>query len=134
MVFFVISFNLALITFLLKGGDVGLFDATNSNIERRNYIARRCAYAGFNVLFLESICDDPVLIEKNCEMKLNSPGIFKNSFWIDYRDKSRDEALADFHMRLENYKKNYQPLDKVRDRKASYIRLFNVGFQKWSHS
>lgn len=29
-------------------------------------------------------------------------------------------------MRLENYKKNYQPLDKVRDRKASYIRLFNV--------
>ena len=36
-----------------------------------------CAYAGFNVLYLESICNDPVLIEKNCEMKLNSPGIFQ---------------------------------------------------------
>lgn len=45
---------------------------------------------------------------------------------IDYRNKSRDEALKDFYMRLENYKKNYQPLDKVRDKKASYIRLFNV--------
>lgn len=75
-VFFIDFSNLALITFLLKGGDVGLFDATNSNIERRNYIACRCAHAGFNVLFLESICDDPVLIEKNCEMKLNSPGMF----------------------------------------------------------
>lgn len=68
------SCYIALITFLLDGGDVGLFDATNSNIERRNYIVQRCAYAGFNVLFLESICDDKELIQKNCEMKLNSPG------------------------------------------------------------
>ena len=30
-------------------------------------------------------------------------------------------------MRLENYKKNYQPLDRTRDRSQSYIRLFNVG-------
>ena len=30
-------------------------------------------------------------------------------------------------MRLENYKKNYQPLDKKRDKSQSYIRLFNVG-------
>ena len=57
-----------------------MFDATNSNIERRNYIAQRCAYAGFNVLYLESICNDPVLIEKNCEMKLNSPGMFEILF------------------------------------------------------
>ena len=68
------SCYIALITFLLDGGDVGLFDATNSNIERRNYIVQRCAHAGFNVLFLESICDDKELIQKNCEMKLNSPG------------------------------------------------------------
>lgn len=30
-------------------------------------------------------------------------------------------------MRLENYKKNYQPLGKKRDKNQSYIRLFNVG-------
>ena len=30
-------------------------------------------------------------------------------------------------MRLENYKKNYQPIDKFRDKHLSYIRLFNVG-------
>lgn len=74
-----IVYDIALITFLLNGGDVGLFDATNSNLERRNYIAQRCAYAGFNVLFLESICDDQELIRKNCEMKLNSPGSFRMS-------------------------------------------------------
>lgn len=33
----------------------------------------------------------------------------------------------DFHNRLENYKKNYQPLDRVRDKPHSYIRFFNVG-------
>lgn len=69
-----VNSRLALMAFLLHGGDVGLFDATNSNIERRSYIALRCAYAGFRVLFLESICDDEELVQKNCEMKLNSPG------------------------------------------------------------
>lgn len=119
---------LALMAFLLHGGDVGLFDATNSNVERRSYITRRCAYAGFRVLFLESICDDEELIQKNCEMKLNSPGsLCCGWLQVDYKNKSRDEALADFHMRLENYKKNYQPLDKKRDKDQSYIRLFNVG-------
>lgn len=63
---------------------MGLFDATNSNVERRyeldavsnnrSYIANRCAEAGFRVLFLESVCNDEELIRKNCEMKLNSPG------------------------------------------------------------
>ena len=33
----------------------------------------------------------------------------------------------DFHNRLENYKKNYQPLDRARDKNHSYIRFFNVG-------
>ncbi|KNB43540.1 6-phosphofructo-2-kinase [Blastocystis sp. subtype 4] len=108
----------ALFEFLESGGDVGLFDATNSNVERRSYIASRCAEAGFRVLFLESVCNDEELIRKNCEMKLNSP---------DYRNRSREEALEDFQMRLENYKKNYQPLDRTRDRSQSYIRLFNVG-------
>ena len=50
----------------------------------------------------------------------------RHSF-VDYRNRSREEALADFSMRLENYKKNYQPIDKFRDKHLSYIRLFNVG-------
>ncbi|KAK8808031.1 hypothetical protein WA588_006516, partial [Blastocystis sp. NMH] len=108
----------ALISFLMNGGDVGVFDATNSNVERREYILNRCESMGFHVLFLESVCNDEALIQKNCEMKLNSP---------DYRYRSREEALVDFHNRLENYKKNYQPLDRVRDKPHSYIRFFNVG-------
>ena len=48
-------------------------------------------------------------------------------FSLDYCNKSRDEALKDFEMRLNNYRKNYEPLDKQRDRNMSYIRLFNVG-------
>ena len=103
---------------MLEGGDVALLDATNSNVDRRNYIASRCSSLGFHVLYLESICDDPELIHKNCLSKLQNP---------DYKDRSPDEALADFYQRLENYKLNYEPLDKERDRESSYIRLFNVG-------
>lgn len=102
----------------MEGGDVALLDATNSNVDRRRYIASRCSSLGFHVLYLESICDDPELIHKNCLSKLQNP---------DYKDRSPDEALADFYQRLENYKLNYEPLDKNRDRESSYIRLFNVG-------
>ena len=113
-----LSIIVALFSFLLNGGDVGLFDATNSNVERRDYIASRCSSLGFHVLYLESICDDPDLVRKNCLSKLQNP---------DYKDRSPDEALADFYMRLENYKQSYEPLDKSRDKQSSYIRLFNVG-------
>lgn len=68
---------------------MGVFDATNSNVERRfysfsflisrEYILNRCESMGFHVLFLESVCNDEALIQKNCEMKLNSPGAFSHT-------------------------------------------------------
>lgn len=37
-------------------------------------VLERCWHAEFNVLFIESICNDPVLLKANYEMKLKNSG------------------------------------------------------------
>lgn len=70
--------------FLKDGGDVGIFDATNTTRQRRYFqsfemmfrkqILERCWHADVDILFIESICNDPVLLKKNYEMKLSNSG------------------------------------------------------------
>ena len=76
--------------FLQDGGDVGIFDATNTTRQRRylsvcrksvifrKEIVERCWHADVDVLFIESICNDPVLLNKNYEMKLSNSGRLVN--------------------------------------------------------
>nr|XP_031363591.1 6-phosphofructo-2-kinase/fructose-2,6-bisphosphatase [Lonchura striata domestica] len=71
------------------------------------------------VLFVESICDDPTIIEENIkQVKLSSP---------DYKGRGQDEAVADFLKRIECYKATYEPLDDELDSGLSYIKIFDVG-------
>uniref|UniRef100_A0A4W5LSF6 6-phosphofructo-2-kinase/fructose-2,6-biphosphatase 1 n=1 Tax=Hucho hucho TaxID=62062 RepID=A0A4W5LSF6_9TELE len=71
------------------------------------------------VFFVESICDDPEIIAQNItDVKVSSP---------DYLNCDKDEALADFLKRIECYKQTYVPLDDEKDRRLSYIKIFNVG-------
>ncbi|XP_052338382.1 6-phosphofructo-2-kinase/fructose-2,6-bisphosphatase-like isoform X3 [Oncorhynchus keta] len=71
------------------------------------------------VFFVESICDDPDIIAQNiADVKVSSP---------DYLNCDKEEALADFLKRIECYKQTYVPLDDEKDRRLSYIKIFNVG-------
>ncbi|XP_055021726.1 6-phosphofructo-2-kinase/fructose-2,6-bisphosphatase [Boleophthalmus pectinirostris] len=100
-------------------GQVAVFDATNTTPERRDLILSFAKENGYKVFFVESICDDPEIIEENIkQVKLSSP---------DYVDCDKDEAVEDFLKRIECYKLNYVPLDDQKDRKLSYIKIFNVG-------
>ncbi|XP_014749517.1 PREDICTED: 6-phosphofructo-2-kinase/fructose-2,6-bisphosphatase-like [Sturnus vulgaris] len=73
------------------------------------------------VLFVESICDDPAIIEENIkQVKLSSP---------DYKGRAQDEAVADFLKRIECYKATYEPLDDELDSGLSYIKIFDVGLR-----
>lgn len=55
---------------------------------------------GVRVLFLESICDDPAVVEKNIlATKLFSP---------DYIGADPEEAVKDFKNRIANYEKAYE--------------------------
>uniref|UniRef100_A0A8C1G0F0 6-phosphofructo-2-kinase/fructose-2,6-bisphosphatase-like n=1 Tax=Cyprinus carpio TaxID=7962 RepID=A0A8C1G0F0_CYPCA len=71
------------------------------------------------VFFIESVCDDPEIIEANTmQVKLSSP---------DYENYDKEEALVDFLKRIDCYKMSYVPLDEEKDRHLSFIKIFNVG-------
>lgn len=57
-----------------QGGSVGIFDATNSTLERRKLVMERIrerAGPELGVLFLESLCVDEQLLESNMRLKLS---------------------------------------------------------------
>ncbi|XP_013380460.1 6-phosphofructo-2-kinase/fructose-2,6-bisphosphatase 3 [Lingula anatina] len=54
---------------LKEGGEVGVFDATNTTRERRqmiyDYVVNKCQ---FKVFFVESVCDDPEIVNANIKV------------------------------------------------------------------
>ncbi|XP_039260693.1 6-phosphofructo-2-kinase/fructose-2,6-bisphosphatase 4-like [Styela clava] len=102
-----------------NGGDIAVFDATNSTRERRSLIINFCKNEGFKLFFIEIICDSAEMVERNItEVKINGP---------DYKGVDPDKARKDFTTRIENYKKAYQKLDLVHDKHLSFIQVFDVG-------
>ena len=84
-----------LLDYVLEGGSVGILDATNSTLRRRKAVLDRIRQrAGYQigVVFLESECTDPKLLEANMLLKLQGP---------DYKDSDPVQALADFKKRGE---------------------------------
>lgn len=102
-----------------RGGLVGIYDATNSTRNRRKMVKNKLESCGVRVLFLESICNDPSIIEKNIvETKLRSP---------DYRDYDPEDAVSDFKRRIDQYKSINETVED--EEKCSYIKIINVGKQ-----
>lgn len=97
-----------------------VFDATNSTYERRKMIEEIVVkQKKFKLFFVESICDDPNLIEQNIiEVKVSSP---------DYTNMNKDDALNDFRMRIEHYQEKYQPLHETEEKAYSYMKIYNTG-------
>ncbi|XP_027011579.1 6-phosphofructo-2-kinase/fructose-2,6-bisphosphatase 4a isoform X2 [Tachysurus fulvidraco] len=101
------------------GGQVAVFDATNTTRERRETIIRFAEQNGFKVFFVESVCEDPDVIAENIvQVKLGSP---------DYTDCNTEQAAEDFMKRIKCYENSYQPLDEDLDRELSFIKIIDVG-------
>lgn len=105
---------------LARGGEVAVFDATNSTMERRRMIRDIVVHKkGFKLFFVESICDDPTIIEQNImEVKVSSP---------DYTNINTDNVLNDFLLRIEHYKEKYEPLDESLESDLSYMKIYDTG-------
>ncbi|KAK9501216.1 hypothetical protein O3M35_011972 [Rhynocoris fuscipes] len=105
---------------LENGGEVAVFDATNSTLDRRRMIFDFVVQKkGFKLFFVESICDDPQIVEQNImEVKVNSP---------DYQNMNMETALKDFLLRIEHYKERYEPLDEEKESHLSFMRIYNTG-------
>lgn len=118
-----------LLEFILEqGGSVGIFDATNSTLERRKMIMNRIrerAGPELNVLFLESLCVDQGLLESNMRLKLSGP---------DYKDQDPVTALDDFRKRVSQYEKVYVPLGEYEENNnMPYVQMIDVGRKVVSH-
>ncbi|XP_026279328.1 6-phosphofructo-2-kinase/fructose-2,6-bisphosphatase isoform X3 [Frankliniella occidentalis] len=104
------------------GGEVAVFDATNSTADRRQLIHDIIVKKmGYKLFFVESVCDDPKIIEQNImEVKVNSP---------DYKNMNMDmdSVLKDFLMRIEHYQERYEPLDETLESNLSFMKIYNTG-------
>ncbi|CAI5723342.1 unnamed protein product [Peronospora destructor] len=105
-----------------KGGDVAVFDATNTTKTRRKML--REMFHSFaeehatsvHVVFVESICTSEAVINANIKQKIESSP--------DYRSMPEEEAFADLKQRLKNYEAVYEALEDEED--CSYIKLFDM--------
>ena len=113
-----------LLDYVINGtGSVGIFDATNSTKTRRRRILKQIqerSKGELKVLFLESICSDPSIIESNIRLKLSGP---------DYKDMDPKIALNDFVGRLHNYEKAYETIDEEEEKVPGfqYVKMIDVG-------
>lgn len=105
---------------LNNAGEVAIFDATNTSRERRELINDYCTKNFcFRLFFVESICDDPKVIETNVkEVKVYSP---------DYKNVDSETAIGDFLERIRLYEIKYETIDEKLDKHLSFIKIFNVG-------
>ncbi|KAK6463890.1 6-phosphofructo-2-kinase-domain-containing protein [Scheffersomyces coipomensis] len=113
-----------LLEYIINGpGSVGIFDATNSTKQRRLKVLKRINQVSngeLKVLFLESICNDPMLLQNNIRLKLSGP---------DYKDMDPKVALNDFIGRLQNYEKAYETIDESEEKLEGfqYVKMIDVG-------
>jgi len=105
-----------MIAFLRDGGDIAIYDATNNTRERRALVRARCAAAGLEVVFVESICNDPAIIEANIRAtKARSP---------DYEGVPEEEAVRDFRLRIGHYESGYE---EVGEDEGRFVKIIDVG-------
>eukprot|EP00968_Pinguiococcus_pyrenoidosus_P021931 scaffold2963_cov250-Pinguiococcus_pyrenoidosus.AAC.12 len=97
--------------FLNRGGEVAILDGTNVTKDRRELIRKAVAQQdGFSVMFIESVCDDPEVIQETLSGVENySPDFI---------------ASDDFARRVDFYTSVYQSVD---DDEGMLIRVHNQG-------
>ncbi|XP_069169402.1 6-phosphofructo-2-kinase/fructose-2,6-bisphosphatase isoform X3 [Procambarus clarkii] len=129
-----------------EGGEVAVFDATNTTMIRRRLIYDKVVIEmDYKLFYVESICDDPSIIESNIrDVKINGPDYFRLTpvnisaaghpcsqevkvSSPDYSGMTAEEALADFLQRIEHYMDMYQPLDEAQEDHLSFMKVYNTG-------
>lgn len=112
--------------------NVGILDATNTTIERRNNVVnlihQRLGEDLDNLIILDIQCNNAKLVEYNIVSKTTND---------DYKNQDFDKSIQDFSMRLENYRRAYQPITQqeleMYKELSSYIVVENGGGCKFNN-
>ncbi|KAL6745907.1 6-phosphofructo-2-kinase-domain-containing protein [Haematococcus lacustris] len=109
-------------------GQVAIFDATNSTEERRTYL-RSHFHGRWQYLFIESICNDQEVLERNYMNKMKYSPDYHNVpvAQASHLGKSKldvgDLALEDFRNRIHKYEEVYE---SITDRRYHFIKLIDM--------
>eukprot|EP00521_Asterionellopsis_glacialis_P009018 CAMPEP_0195288240 /NCGR_PEP_ID=MMETSP0707-20130614/4982_1 /TAXON_ID=33640 /ORGANISM="Asterionellopsis glacialis, Strain CCMP134" /LENGTH=450 /DNA_ID=CAMNT_0040348077 /DNA_START=332 /DNA_END=1684 /DNA_ORIENTATION=+ len=107
-----------------RGCSIGILDATNTTVERRQKIIQRCQQetderdSCLKLIFVESYADNQELLEQNYRMKLANE---------DYKGKDPQQALADFRERVAKYEAVYERITDRDHPDIRYIQMINAG-------
>jgi|TARA_B110000977_G_scaffold34725_2_gene46408 broad specificity phosphatase PhoE/adenylate kinase family enzyme len=98
-------------------GRVAIYDATNTTMQRREWLREQLDALPLKLLFIESVCTDEEIIERNIwQAKVNNE---------DYQtDVDKKKAYDDFRARIQKYEEVYQPMEEEH---LSFIKLINSG-------
>ena len=112
------------------GCALGIFDATNTTMARRRAVIERAARAesesgmSLRLVFVESVCNDPTILQQSYQMKLSNN---------DYQGANPEKALADFMERVREYEKVYETIDddeaQVRARMHAHMRHAHMTYE-----
>ncbi|CAG9862888.1 unnamed protein product [Phyllotreta striolata] len=81
--------------------NVAILDGPNvSRSQRQEIYDLIYTQLGFRVMFIECVCEDPVLLERNFKEILQ--------YSTDYRDMATEEALKDLTLKMTHYKAQYE--------------------------
>lgn len=79
---------------------------------------------GFRILFIECVCEDQELLERNIIEILR--------YSEDYKSMSEEQAVDDLRKKLEHYMRQYEPIDASLET-ISFVRVENMGETVTAH-
>lgn len=102
-----------------------IFDGTNVTRDQRRELHNYCVNEmGFRIVFIECVCEDQELLERNIIEILH--------YSADYKGMTEDEAVDDLRKKLEHYMRQYEPVDaSVED--IHFVRVENMGETVTAH-
>jgi len=108
----------------MEMGRVAIFDSTNVSREFRHTVVeelRAVVQSRSNVIMVESVLEDPLMIEHNIRAT--------EAHMPDYKEfASREEVVADYTARILNFASRYEPLGDE-DKACSWIKTVDGGQQ-----
>ncbi|KAG0231140.1 hypothetical protein BGW42_000491 [Actinomortierella wolfii] len=106
----------AMLEWFAGEGQVGILDGSNTTEERRQELVEQFKKANIQPLFIETICDNPAIVDANIRsVKVSSP---------DYVGWNPADAVIDFKRRIDNHIPFYTT---ITDLSLSFVKLINAG-------
>ncbi|XP_022121663.2 6-phosphofructo-2-kinase/fructose-2,6-bisphosphatase [Pieris rapae] len=106
------------VLWLKEGNGVAIFDGTNITRDQRRELNEYVSEMGFRILFIECVCEDQNLLERNIIEILH--------YSADYKTMSEEEAVDDLRKKLEHYMRQYEPIDGSVEN-IGFVRVEDMG-------